>query len=263
MHILIFFVLGVCLGSFANVIIYRLYNKEKGIFLGRSKCPRCDTVLSIIDLIPILSFFLLKGRCRTCKKRISYNYLIGELLMGGMFSIAAYCNPVSIKLFFLLFITFILITVALYDIRYQEIPNIIVIPSIIIIFVFSWIDPFRILSSGKILFGIKSSFLYSFFGLLVPVSFFGLQRLISKGRWVGGGDLKLGGLMGALLGIKLVVISLFFAYLSGTIYILITSLFKKIYLKKKIPFGPFLSIGTFIALYYGETLFSWYLSLLV
>jgi prepilin signal peptidase PulO-like enzyme (type II secretory pathway) len=271
MSIFILFLFGLLIGSFANVITYRLHQKEKGIFLGRSKCPHCRHFLRFWDLIPVFSYLFLKGQCRYCHHKIKITYLAGELTMAILFALVGYYFPFSsdglvfsqlFQLLSYLFIIFVLVIVTFYDLSYLEIPDIVMIPAILIALIISFFDPTKLLTNGLAIINVGYLPLYSFLGGLIPVVFFGLQIILSNGKWMGGGDLRLGAFMGVILGIKLVLIALFWAYLIGAIIGILIVLIQKKSIKSTIPFGPFLSLGTIIALFWGNKIFDWYLTLL-
>jgi len=263
------FIIGTFVGSFANVIVYRLFNKEHGILMGRSKCPHCKKNLPIWDLIPILSYLMLGRKCRFCHKIININYFAGEITMGILFALIAVIYPVSltltaiIPLIYVLLVVFILFIVSFYDLYYQEIPDLIMIPAILIVLIVSFFDPTGLLTKGLSMFNMTSLPLYALIGSSIPFTFFLLQIIISRGKWIGGGDLRLGIFMGAVLGIKLGVLALILSYFIGTIISLSLLIFKRKNLKSTIPFGPFLSLGIFIALLWGEQIVNWYLSYLM
>lgn len=268
----ILFVIGILFGSFANVIVYRIRNQEKGIFFGRSRCPFCKHQLQTIDLIPLISFIFLKGKCRYCKKSISFRYFSGELVMGFLFALVGFYHPISLEsnivsqlpliLTFLL-ILFVLTIVMYYDFLYMEIPDSVMIPAILFALIISFSDPTLLLRSGSLVFGIESLPLYALIGGLIPFLFFAFQIIISQGAWMGGGDLRIGAFMGIVLGIKLVLVALLISYIIGALFGIFAIIFTKKGMKSQIPFAPFLTIGTIVALFWGEFLVSWYLNFLI
>ena len=242
------FIIGLIFGSFSSVVIHRLHSGEKGILLGRSKCPKCNNLLKPRDLIPVLSFIINKFKCRFCKTPIPFRYPLLELLMGSSFLLTAYILRFeNLKILtFYLFITFIFVLLSVYDGLYKEVPDEISLPTILISFLTIWI--FKIHSIENIL-----------TGLLIPVLFFGSLFILSRGKWLGGGDVRIGALMGILLGWPNVIIGLFIGYAFGSIFSLGGILIGKLHRKSQIPFAPFLFIGTYIAIFWGDVILDWYM----
>lgn len=254
---LFFFGFGTIIGSFINVSINRIKSGDwRGLLWGRSACPHCSHQLSWRDLLPVIGFWLLKGRCRHCQTRISWRYLGGELLTGVTFAFAFLSFPQAFDDFnnfsfflFTLFFLGILIFTALYDFFYFEIADQVMLPAIVIAFLF-------------LLHPLSPGFKSGLVGATLIFVFFYLQILISRGRWLGGGDLRVGVLMGLTLGTQNGIIALIVGYLIGSAISLVLMACTKLKLRSEIPFAPFLCSGSFIAFYYGETIARWYLNLL-
>ncbi len=249
-HLILFFI-GLGFGSFASVVIHRLHTRQKGIFLGRSKCPKCKHKLDAIDLIPVFGAIINKFKCKYCKKKISLHYPILELVMGSGFlatSILVSFDSLWLLLYYLI-ITFVFVLLSFYDIFFQEIPDEISVPTIILTGVVAY---FGHLHEPKSL----------LIGFLIPVLFFGLLFVGSGGRWLGGGDVRIGAIMGFLLGWPNIITGLFFGYLLGSIYSAIGLISGKLNRKTPIPFGPFLFSGAYIALFWGHDIIGWYLGLM-
>jgi len=229
------FVLGLCVGSFLNVLIYRL-PKNLGFVKGRSFCPKCKHKLTWFDNIPLLSFLILKGRCRCCGKTISWKYPIVELLTGAVFLLSYLSNLSCLS--YLLFAG--LIVVFFIDLEHQIIPDEIVIPfSLFFLIYFLVVNP-NLLITNYLIAGFFS-FLFLYF-----------IYLITKGKGMGFGDVKLAFLMGLVLGWPKIIVAFYLAFLTGAIIGIILILLKKSKLKQKIAFGPFLCLGTIIAYLWGE-----------
>jgi len=247
------FLFGTIVGSFLNCVIYRL-ETSRSFLKGRSFCPHCEHTLEWKDLIPILSFVLLKGKCRYCGKKISFQYPIIELLTG-IFSFLFF-KPLVLTFTILNFLFAIynfitscfLIIIFFFDLKHYLIPDKVIYPAIIISIIYLLPNPkFYILNS-----------LYSALGASL---FFLFIYLISKGKWMGFGDVKLAFLMGLFLGFPKILVALFLAFSLGAaigIYLILT---KKKTLKSEVPFAPFLVAGTFSALFFSQNLISWYLNL--
>ena len=256
--ILFFYILvflsGLAVGSFLNCIIYRL-EKNESFLKGRSYCPHCHHTLAWQDLIPIFSFLILRGKCRYCGKKISLQYPLVELATGILFFSIFYSTfqhsniptfQQSIQFLYLSIVSSFLIIVFVYDLKHYLIPDNVIYPAIAIVFIFQ-ITNF-------------CSPILSAFGAAL---FFLLIFLISKGRWLGFGDVKLGFLMGLFLGFPKILVALFFAYFIGAIIGIGLVLAKKKTLKSEVPFGPFLVLGTFVALFLGNQIANWYLQLIL
>lgn len=240
----LFFVLGLVLGSFANAVLWRL-EKEKDILVSRSECTRCGHKLGFFDLIPLLSFLFLKGRCRYCRKKISWQYPAVELFFGlGVLFIYLYSRDIAESIFLTgVFLATFLIFI--YDLRFLIIPDVLVLTGLI------WV------LLGKFWFfrgDVKIGFLT---GLSIFVFFF-LMRQLSKGKWVGGGDAKLGFILGLWLGWPLGFLGLFLAYVIGAAVGVGLMALKKVTLKSQVPFGPFLITGAWVAYSWGNEILKWY-----
>lgn len=245
---LIVFLTGLVVGSFLNCVIYRL--KEKQSFLsGTSFCPKCHHQLGFFDLIPVLSFIFLKRKCRYCGEKISWQYPLVEIATGILF-LLIFNFQNFITTFYLLIISCLLIIIFVYDLKHYIIPDKIVYPAIAIVFLY------------KIIFNFQISNFYSLIlSALVASGFFFLLWLVSRGKWMGLGDAKLAFLMGLFLGYPKILTAMFSAFLIGAIMGIVLVMFGKKTLKSQVPFGPFLVVGTFIALFWGREIIKWYLGL--
>jgi prepilin signal peptidase PulO-like enzyme (type II secretory pathway) len=251
------FIFGLIVGSFLNCVIYRLETGES-FLKGRSYCPHCKHVLSWKDLIPIFSFLILKGKCRYCKKKISFQYPLVELLTGILFVLAIpiYGGRTSIDLIFYWVLTCFLIIIFVFDLKHYLIPDKVIYLAITLILLYQF---FKIWNFGHWdLFGIWNLVI----GIL-PSLFLLAIILISHETWMGFGDFKLSILMGLILGWPKILVALFFAFLSGAIVGLILILLKQKTIKSQIPFAPFLVSGTFLAMFFGEKIVNWYLNLIL
>lgn len=243
-----FFILGLLIGSFLNVVIYRLPD-EQSIVKPPSHCPQCNTRLKVIDLIPVLSFISTGGKCRYCGKKISYQYPFVELLTAFFF-LAAYLKfGLTVELFIMLFLLSALIAISFIDYKYMIIPNVITYSGIIIGFLFA------------IIFNYITIF-DSLLGIFIPAFFLLLIALLFKGG-MGMGDVKLVSMLGAFLGYKYTLAGIFIGSIFGSIIGL--TLMGIGILKKKdhIPFGPFICLGAVIMIFFGEQLINWYISLFI
>lgn len=257
----VFFVFGLIVGSFLNCLIYRI-EKGESFLKGRSYCPNCKHVLNWQDLIPVFSFLILKGKCRYCQKPISWQYPLVETTTGILFVMILWFSTLqgqsffpqglSLNLLYYLIITCFLIIIFVYDLKHYIIPDRVIYPAIAIALIFS----FQFLISNQFL--IFNQLILSAFG---AAAFFLLIVLISKGRWMGIGDIKLAFLMGLFLGFPNILVALFLAFFTGAVVGLILIVLQRKNLKSEIPFGPFLVTGTILAIFFGKEIINWYLNL--
>ncbi|MFA7142007.1 MAG: prepilin peptidase [Candidatus Paceibacterota bacterium] len=259
------FVLGLIIGSFINCIVYRVYN-NKSFFKGRSECPKCGHKLEVLDLIPLISFLSLKGKCRYCNKEISKEYPLVELCTGFLFLGVSYFLNASfltqgfltldfLNLLFCFFITTCFILIFVFDYKWLIIPDGVTFTGIgvTLIYLFSNTFILNAMTLDELLVRVLTSFIVFLF-------FFALYFFSDK-KAMGFGDVKLVILLGLLLGFPNIIPALFLAFALGAVIGLLSMKFKKLGLKSEIPFGPFLVVGAFIALFFGNYLVEWYLNL--
>jgi leader peptidase (prepilin peptidase)/N-methyltransferase len=249
------FILGLMVGSFLNCVVYRL-EKEESFLKGRSYCPYCKHVLGWQDLIPLLSFVVLKRRCRYCGKSISWQYPLVELATGLIFVLVFNFQFPTFNIFtflYYLIISSFLIVIFVYDLKHFVIPDAVIYPAIILSFLYCLLEV-REIGNFQLLIGpLLSAFSASLF--------FGAIVLASKGKWMGSGDISLAFLMGLILGWPNILTALFPAFFIGAIIGTGLIMAGRKTLKSEIPFGPFLVIGTFLAMFFGEKIVNWYLNL--
>jgi leader peptidase (prepilin peptidase)/N-methyltransferase len=261
------FVTGLIVGSFLNFLIYRLSFSSFSFweFLnlkGRSYCPFCKHVLGWSDLIPVLSFILLRGRCRYCRQRISLQYPLVELATAFLF-ILVFQNQSAIHiqgwatfdfatLLYLYAVFCFLIIIFVYDLRHYIIPDKIVYSAIGLVFAFSLFNSYILK---------QESFLNPLLSAFFSAAFFLLIVLVSRGKEMGLGDVKLAFFMGLFLGWPNILVALFFAFFIGAVIGVILIFFGKKTLKSEVPFGPFLVIGVLISFFFSNDLIGQYFSL--
>jgi prepilin signal peptidase PulO-like enzyme (type II secretory pathway) len=254
------FILGLVVGSFLNCVIYRLETGES-FLKGRSYCPHCKHILSWKDLIPIFSFLILKGKCRYCGKKISFQYPLVEFFTGILFVLfLIYGGRTFIDLIFDWILACFLIIIFVYDLKHYLIPDKIIYPAIAIAFLN------QILTSNIQHLTLTSNIEHLTSNLLLgilPSLFFLSIILISHETWMGFGDFKLSILMGLILGWPKILVSLFFSFFTGAIIGLILIFLKRKTMKSQIPFAPFLVSGTFFSMFFGEKIINWYLGLIL
>lgn len=246
---LIAFILGLAVGSFINVIVVRSSLRE-AVLASRSRCPHCRHKLEGKDLLPLVSFFWLKRRCRYCKEKISWQYPLVELISGlGFLLIVSLTASPGLMLWLAVFFSLALL-LSVYDIKYLIIPN-----------SFLWLLAFWI-AVGHIFF-LRATMevgIHVLTGFLLGAFFLALW-LVSSGRWIGGGDVKLGFILGFLLGWPAVLVLFLLAFTTGALVAVVLLVFKKVTMRSQIPFGPFLMMAGFVSLLWSEEIISWYLAL--
>ncbi len=240
---------GAIVGSFLNVCILRL-PKEESIITPGSHCPHCKKPIAFYDNIPLISYFILRGKCRHCKKRISLQYPIveGITALSSLLLFIKFGPSIPYLLYFAFVSSLIVITGI--DLYHQIIPDLISLPGI------------GVGLLGSLLF-LPLTFLNSLFGILLGGgSLFlvaTLYQWLFKREGMGGGDVKLLAMIGAFLGWKAVILTILLGSLIGSITGIAIILLRGKDFKYAIPFGPFLSLGAVISLFYQNEIISWYL----
>jgi prepilin signal peptidase PulO-like enzyme (type II secretory pathway) len=249
MTLLLIFIFGLLIGSFLNALIWRLY-KGKSIVKARSQCPHCNHILKTIDLIPVVSFILLKGRCRYCGKAISWQYPLVELTTATLFvldfilKITAGSIPSGGQLLITLlqdfFFISILVVTFVSDVRWNLIFDKLMIAGMIAALIFiHFTNPYPL---------IPSLYLNLLLAATVGAGVFALQYILSKGRAVGSGDIFLGGLLGLILGWPAIIYALGLAYVVGALTALLLIALRKKDWKDTLPLGTFLSASGILLL---------------
>jgi leader peptidase (prepilin peptidase)/N-methyltransferase len=247
-----FFVLGAAVGSFLNVCIYRL-PRSLSIVRPRSMCPGCESKIAFYDNIPILSYLVLLGKCRYCNTRISLRYPLVEGVTG-LFALAVF-NRYGITFEGMLLFAFVcaLVTVTFIDLDHRIIPNVITFPGIAIGFAASFVVDFVTFKDALMGIFVGGGTLF-----LVASGYY----LLTKKEGMGGGDVKLLAMIGAFLGWKGAVFTIFVGSALGTVIGAGVAIKSREGRKAAVPFGPFLSIGALLYLFYGPPIIRWYLGLL-
>lgn len=217
-------------------------------------CTQCHAPITWYDNIPLISYFLLRGKCRGCKSTIRLQYPVIEFIMGLSFVMVLwlYTGSGDISWMFVIrdiFISLVLVFIFIYDLKYMEVSDAITLGASSIFFLLNgfmgwvgWVD--MLIGAG------------------IVGGFFALLFFISKGKWMGGGDMRIGIFMGVALGWQLALLALWFAYIVGAVISLILIVFKKKSLADETPFGTYLSLSTFVVLFWGGQVLSWYLDFL-
>ena len=249
---LIAVVFGLCIGSFLNVCIYRVPAAKSIVFPG-SMCPSCQTPIRIYDNIPLLGFLWLGGRCRHCRAPISIRYPLIELLTGtlalGLF--LKYGASLDAVIYFAF--ACVLIVITFIDIDHRIIPDRISLPGIFVFFLaalalpsMTWLEALLGIAIGG--------------GSLFLVAL--VYHLLTRKEGMGGGDIKLLAMIGALLGWKGVLFTIFVSSAVGTLTGLAIMAATRQNMKLAVPFGPFLSIGALAYVFVGPQLIGWYFRLM-
>ena len=250
-----FGLIGACIGSFLNVVIDRLPS-GKSLVRPPSHCEACGRQLSIVDLIPVFSYIALFGRCRTCKVRIPLRILLVELGCGLLLGLLCFYKGLTLDFAIIALYSFVFIAIGLIDLRTKLILNKMVYPSLIVALI---ISPFflseRFISSpfGGMLNGLTGAGV-GFVALLIPV-------VVTMGRGMGFGDVKMAALIGLTTGFAGVLVAVLGGIILGglvAVILLVTGIKNR---KEAIPFGPFLSLATIVTLLWGPAILHWYMGI--
>ncbi|MFQ5899881.1 MAG: prepilin peptidase [Candidatus Methylomirabilia bacterium] len=235
--------LGAIVGSFLNVVVARLPRKAS-LITPTSRCLACETPIRWFDNIPLLSFLWLKGRCRACGSPIGWRYPVVEGVTALLFVLSVQRFGLTPALIPVMLFLSALVAITAIDLEHQLIPDRITLPGIAVGFAASWVVP-------------QPSWLDASIGILLGGGIFLVIILVSGGG-MGGGDMKLGAMMGAFLGWKVTLLALLLAVVLGgtvAVVLLLTGVRGR---KDPVPFGPFLAVGSLVGLFWGENLLSWY-----
>jgi leader peptidase (prepilin peptidase)/N-methyltransferase len=246
LYLLTFF-FGLIIGSFLNVCISRI-PKGESVVSPPSRCESCGVRLKPWDLVPVLSWLLLRGRCRYCGAKVSPKYLIVELLTGSLFVSLLAVKGLSAELIPYLTLTSILVVVGFTDLEHYLIPNKVIIAGFV-------------LGAGLHIFFRHLDWKDIFLGFLAGGSILYLLAVLSKGG-MGGGDIKLAALLGFYLGWQGVLLTLFLGALLASVTGIWLIILGKKSRKDPLPFGVFLSIAAMISMLYGGNILTWYLNAL-
>ncbi|HUD03733.1 MAG TPA: prepilin peptidase [Patescibacteria group bacterium] len=269
MIIAILAILGLAFGSFVNALVWRLHEQNKSkskklsILYGHSMCPNCKHQLAIKDLVPVFSWVFLRGKCRYCKKPISKQYPLVELLVVVLFVVSYVAWPINLNSNwqYLNFATWLVILVgltalAVYDNKWMILPDKIIYP-VIVFAIISTMLQFALGRPGKDITEVLLS-------VIIGGGLFWLIYQVSLGKWIGGGDVKLGFLLGILVAKpELALLLLFFSSILGLVWILPLMISKKITRTSKVPFGPFLIMAAMIVVLFGQHVINWYQSFIL
>ncbi|NME99008.1 prepilin peptidase [Aneurinibacillus aneurinilyticus] len=240
----IFFLFGIILGSFFNVVGLRIPEKQS-IIAPPSHCPKCGKQLAPIDLIPVLSYLFIRGKCRQCKAGISPVYPIMEFITGFLFAAAYYIYGFTAEMWMTLLFASLLVIITVSDLAYRIIPDKVLLPFFITFLIARFfIHP-------------HESYLSHLIGMVLGFSIFFGIALISRGG-MGGGDIKLFTVVGLFLGYPLLFVTILFSTFLGTLYGILVMIIHGSGRKTEVPFGPFIAVAAMLAVYKGYDIISWY-----
>ncbi len=245
------FVFGLIYGSFLNVVILR-WDDWMSIITGRSSCPSCKNNLRWFDMVPVLSFLTLAGRCRYCQKPISWQYPVVELGTAILVAVgyqtifsAGLTDATGAVIAFLAYLVVVglLVSVFFHDLYEMLVPDVmgyilLVAAAVFGVIYYGWLD--------------------TLYGLLVGVVPIALLVYPSGGRWMGEGDVKIAAGIGAFVGWPVAIVFLLLSFFLGGLYGVFGLTVGKVKMKTAVPFAPFLIVGGLLAFFYGQTLIAWY-----
>lgn len=236
--------LGLGIGSFINAAVLRL-NAEQTL-MGRSQCPHCHHVLAWYTLIPLASYLALQGRCLYCRHPIAPHYLVVEAVTATLFVLAGLLfmeQPLQLAL--VAFTSAVCVAIFLSDYLFYTIPDAISLPALVVVVLGQWL--------------IGTPWYQILLGIAIGAGVFALQYLLSRGRWVGSGDIRFGAMIGAAVAWPNTLLALFLAYVGGALVALPLLLRKQKKMNDAMPFGTFLAVACIITLYLGDQIVDWYL----
>lgn len=250
-------VLGLLIGSAINAIVWRLY-VGRSWSRGRSMCPDCEHPLAARDLVPVASWVMLRGRCRYCRQRIHWQYPLVESITAAAFTLSAVVlSPSTPYGYFMLAAWLVMLTLliilAVYDARWMILPDKVMVPAIIIAAGLAASSAFLAHSLTRLTGPLLAALLAGGFFLFLAVA--------TRGRGMGGGDVKLAFLMGLILGIKATAIALVVAFNVAAVVGVILILTHRKKRRDYLPFGPYLIGATILAFLYGQDIAGWYLAM--
>jgi leader peptidase (prepilin peptidase) / N-methyltransferase len=256
------FVYGAVVGSFLNVVILRL--PEEQSLTGRSHCPNCGHVLGAMELVPLVSFLALGRKCKKCRTSISWRYFLIELITGVLFVLTWMLQQPGDVSEYLVFVRTLIIISTLVVVFVIDLEHYLILDKVLLVSgalvvllggIVDWLQGTGFLSTSSFTGGGLIA------ACLATLPLF-LLWLYSKGRWMGFGDVKFMLFLGFAVGWPLILVNWLGAFWLGALYSLAVLALKKKTLHSKLPFGVFLSLATLLTLYWGRSLFDWYMAFL-
>lgn len=240
-------VLGLIVGSFLNVVIHRLPLGQEVVFRP-SHCPRCQAAIPWYLNVPVLSYLALGGRCRSCRAAISPRYPLVELLTAGSFWLACHAYGASLHGVAAAVFLALLIALAFIDLQHMILPDELTLGGAALFFLYSFFHP-EISWRDAIAAGLGAALFFA--------ALFYFYLKVRKIEGLGFGDVKMALLLGLFLGLRRVTVAVMLASLSGVLVGMFFILFRRQNLKMALPFGPFLALGGYASLFWGEALLAW------
>lgn len=248
--------LGLIFGSFATAASYRIPRRES-IVTGRSKCPNCDATVGALENVPVFSYLFLRGECRHCGTRISPRYPLTELVTGVLFALAYWKFGLSLRTIIYAAFFWVLVVLTVIDLEHKLLPTRVIYPSLAVGWVLLAVDAVLAAESGRLLDALIGLAIFGGF-------FFAVAFLVPRG--MGMGDVRLALLLGTFLGYLggagFVLLGMFMSFFTGALVGGVIAAITKGGRKMKIPFGPFLALGTLIAIFVGRPILDAYLGTL-
>lgn len=264
MNEIFLFAVGAVFGSFAGAVAWRLHH-GRDFIRERSECEHCHHVLSAMDLIPIVGWLSLKGKCRYCRKPVSWQYPLMELCLGGLFVLSYTVWPLGFESWqaiasFSLWLVFLVLLAVLVisDLKWMLLPDKIVFPLIFLGMVDAGLRVSLQTGAGLVVYASHVTL-----GIISLAGIYWLLYTFSKGKWVGYGDVKLSIFIGVVLGWQKTLLVFMLANTIGFLVVAPALALKLLTRKSRVPFGPFLIAGFVIAGLFGDAIIKWYLNLLV
>ncbi len=253
------FIVGICFGSFLNVIVYRLPNR---ISLTRppSSCPRCEKIINPADLIPVVGYFLLKGRCRHCNIKIGLRYPLVEFLTGVLFVIIYSYYGLTLEFFIYVTLLFLLFAIAQVDLKHRLVPNTLVAAGLIAGFLYYFPGILALFLPVPAALISERAFWDGFAGMLFGGGIMLVIFLVSRGG-MGAGDIKLMVLIGLYIGLRGAAVVLLLGFIFGALTGIAFMATGKLTRKDALPFAPFLSLAAFLQVLWGDHIWLWYMDL--
>jgi len=245
-------ILGLIVGSYLNVVVYRLPLGLSTVY-PRSRCPGCGSLIRARDNVPVLSFLLLRGRCRTCGTAISWRYPLVEAATGALFVACLVRFGLAPQAAVAIVFSCLMLVLALIDYDHMILPDRITLPGIVVGLATQLWAPLA---------GLVPAVIGALLGAGILLAVWGLWLVVRREEGMGLGDVKMLALVGAFLGWQGVLVTLFFGALSGSAVGLALMRRGSVDMRSKLPFGVFLSLGGLVALFFGDTLVAWYAGLL-
>jgi leader peptidase (prepilin peptidase)/N-methyltransferase len=247
MEITLSCIFGLIIGSFLNVVIHRLPLGENVVF-PPSHCPHCRAAIPFYDNIPLVSYLILLGKCRSCRTRISPQYPLVEAFCAFSFGLVVHRYGLTLQAAASAVFICLLIALAAIDIRHMILPDELTISGAVIFFAYSFFNP----AVGQL-----DAVLSGLGGALFFAGLYYFYLKIRKIEGLGFGDIKMALFLGFFLGLRGLAVAIFLASLSGLLVGIFFIIFKRKTLKLALPFGPFLSLGSFISLFWGDAILAW------